>query len=240
MKVSRNIALRVFVGVCLVPIIIILVCQLLMLGDATVTPPIMSETNDPMRQVLTPQSRSMPFVKRIVPSGDAEIPPPGESITLTTNSVSDPEILARQRSNAIAVFLQSPARNTPECRKILDILLSHGYSIEQLRPVYDLAYHIGTFDPEYVAPSVRINGASFDANNLNHLAASQMFKENAIRSSRSSLERFGFASDVVNDILAVQPRVFYGNVGVEIDLGSPESFTDDDLMRYLSNNTASP
>ncbi len=136
--------------------------------------------------------------------------------------------------------MRSPARDTPECRKILKILLDNGHPIESLSEVYEIVYKIGSLDSER-SPSGAINGQPYDPNNPAHVEFSNTYRKRETDLARIRLDQMKYSTEEIDSILAVNPKISYGHVGAEISLqGVRTDYTDEDLLKYISEHPASP
>jgi RNA polymerase sigma factor (sigma-70 family) len=74
--------------------------------------------------------------------------PPVPVVAPLPNTYIPPLSLVKHR--AVTDFLASPARDTPECRTMLQLLWENGYGIEMLGPVYAAAMEITRCDHDYI------------------------------------------------------------------------------------------
>ena len=233
MKLSGNKPLQVFLAVCLIPILIIVVCKFLMLGDKPAPENATQKTNVVAQEKgqRTPPPVAFGHAAEASHHSDAE-----QAVSLDAEGRK-----ARAHSRRIAAFMKSPARDTPECRKILKILLDNGRSIESLPEVYDMAFQVGKVDPDRVGPSATVNGKPYDASNPAHVKFSAAIRDRDASLARVRLEQAGYSSKEIDGVLAVNPKVAYGNVGVDINLdGARTDCTDEDLLKYLAEHPVSP
>lgn len=228
MKFSGNRPLQLFAAVCSVLLLVIITFRLLAIFNPP-PPPLVQQTN---AVVVKNDSPPQNFPKPRVPQVSESTPTDRPSTTLGTNL--PPEMRKLLHSRAIVGFMYSPARDTPECRKILEILLANGHTIDDLDQVYNMLDMTARGDPDRVPSSGRVNGKPYDPNAPTHQRFSKNFRESQEFMTRSYFERGGCPTDIIDSLIAIRPRVFWGNGGPPSN--APQNLTDEDLKKFLAEN----
>jgi len=171
-------------------------------SEAAIEPPSASDTV-PVATTVHParpgaEARS---ADALTGGGNAPEPPADRK---PVSSVS----IVRFEMPPIERYENSPARGTPECQGILNVLTNHGYGIEYLED----AYNIATF---FHSPTERrnlvIGGEAYDPANAAHIAAearSNVVWTNLARAQLRQLLRTADES-TLDEVLKFQPSVPY-------------------------------
>jgi hypothetical protein len=192
----------------------------------------------PLLKVLEPSVRVAPTFK--APPTIITQFVSAEGVTNTLIAMDPEEGKIFMHRSAIGSFFRSPARDTPECRRILAILTANGYNIDRLQVCYNAAYELSVVDPSLPHPTAKVNGEPFDPNNASHVEALKRIRESERVRITIGMVRSGMPDQVISQILDVPIKVFWGN-GLDPAINDsglpPRENTDEELDKYLSEHT---
>lgn len=129
---------------------------------------------------------------------------------------------------AVLGLLNSPAKDTPECIEVWNVLQRNGVSIGSLARVYGTLFEMNAMSRVEESPSgkLMINGESFDKADPKHVEAINNYKAMQAFRFEDSLRRElpGLPPDEMNRLLSLRPTVPYRGGSI------PKA----DLSRFLS------
>lgn len=218
-----------FIAVCVIPLTIIIYCKI----SGALSPVISTlETNIVVK--LPNQEEKRPF-------GMDKDRRNVKNVSLTNSpefkKLSDDDFNAIRKSKAMAKIMNSPARDTKEFRQIFDILNKKGYTAELMEPVYNIAYKLGALDADRAEKTNgKVNGEPYDPSNPKHVEMTKRYIESQSALSKLQLNKVGIDEGTIDELLTVTPKVFFGNVGIDININNSPSYTGDDVKKYFSEH----